>query len=178
MAESTTGVLEKVRKEGPFNGEHGAYNKIHFEVNGFSGTKLIGENFDFPEEGTNVKVEYVPNGKYTKVLSVKQVEGSNTESKEVKTTNKEKVAEVKSKTTSYKGKTEHQSSSVVSFTTSKDISMEVSGVLQALINTGQYNEKTEKGTFLKQELLEMHLRLALTVKRNVAKELEETGTLS
>lgn len=59
---------------------------------------------------------------------------------------------------------------------SKDISMEVSGLLQALINTGKYNETDENGkTYIASKLLDAHLRIALGIKRAVATELETTG---
>lgn len=70
---------------------------------------------------------------------------------------------------------------------SKDISMEVSGILQALIQTGQYNRSVKKTTidggvtdrtYLDSKLLDNHLRRALNIKRTVSAELEATGSLS
>lgn len=192
MAESTIGILESVRHGELQPGKEGrnGYRKVDFTVNDLKGSKFVTDGLDFPEEGANVKVEYVPNGKFLKILSVKATTGS----MEIKTTtNKDKVTEVKGTTTSYKGKTsgdvevgafvrmnEASKEQLVNYTkssTSKDISMEVSGILQSLIGTGMYNDKSEKGIFIKEELLETHLRLALSVKRRVAKELEK-GSLS
>lgn len=60
---------------------------------------------------------------------------------------------------------------------SKDTSMEVSGILQALISTGHYVQVTERGTFLADKLLDTHLRLALNLKRAVAQDLEQNGSV-
>ena len=59
---------------------------------------------------------------------------------------------------------------------SKDTSMEVSGILQALLSTGQYNRSNAQGqTFIEEKLLDQHLRRALRLKRSIANELEQNG---
>jgi hypothetical protein len=61
---------------------------------------------------------------------------------------------------------------------SKDISMEVSGIVQALLGTGKYNETNGDGNiYISEKLLTEHVKRALRIKRQIASELEQTGSV-
>src|ERR1700757_4014005 len=74
MAEYTIGPIKDIDIQGPFDGEYGQYNKVRFEVNGATFSKIEDCSYfdiDYLEEGANVQVDFVKGERYTKVLSVK-----------------------------------------------------------------------------------------------------------
>jgi hypothetical protein len=173
MAEVIKGTVESVetktleRKDGK-----GSFEMTELKVDGKTFKGFTNKLGDLPSEGDTVSITFQPvkNGKFTNnnivSLDVLPFDGSKVTTK----TLKESVTVAEPKKTA-------PQVLVGTVTTSKDISMEVSGLLQALISTNKYFNIEGDKTFLAEKLLETHLRLVLNLKRRVASELEDKGSV-
>ncbi len=127
-----------------------------------------------PEVGDTIEITYqaVKSGKYTNnnIVSVKAGSVLNAQTKNNKETELTKVTLNSIKSTTATPMTAQKLYNQQTGTTSKDISMEVSGLLQALIGTGKYT--TDKGA-TQFDALDNALREVLNLKRTVAQELEQ-----
>lgn len=163
MSDNVIGVVEKIEVQGPFEGKNGKpdFDRLTFTVAGQKFTKLtnVGTGTEI-NEGDNVHVFFsqTQNGRFTN-------------NNIIKIQHSDKAASTggasKSSAKSYSApKASSSNQSTSGQTSSKDISMEVSGILQALINSGGMRDT-----------LESELREALQLKRRVAQELEAKGAV-
>lgn len=168
MQTITTTVHERSTKQG--QGKKGPYTSLF--ITGDKGQKYSGFLNDgdvLPEVGDVINLAVEENGKY---LNIKKMEilmsgkDSHGDIASVPGTQEAHKTQVMSSPTSGPTKTE------LPQMTNKDVSMEVSGLLQALVNTGRYNQPTPEGKiYIAQELLKTHLDLLLQIKRQKASEL-------
>lgn len=179
MSENITGVIEKLEVQGPFEGKNGKpdYDRHLFTISGVKLTKLanIGIEPEF-QEGDNVHAFFkqTVNGKFTNnyIIKLEKSTGYAKQSSSKKV-NKDDTPPFKVESTSATVNT--IKTQVNAPVTSKDISMEVSGLLQALIHTGHFT--VNETNSLDVEKITKALSEALRLKRKVAKELEQKGTV-
>ncbi len=173
MSQNITGVLEKIEVTGPIAGKNGKpdFDRVTFTVGGKTFSKLTNVNADLGlEEGDTVHIFYtsVQNGRFTNnnVIKIETVDSSSSISESTTST-----AGTNTKTAKRaEGYLKTQTSPSITLTsgspTTKDISMEVSGLLQAIITREGLDSETEG-----------KLRTALGLKRRVAQELEQKGSV-
>jgi hypothetical protein len=163
--QTVVGVVEDFKAFGPKEGKFGAYYNHSYTIQGKKFTKNSNSAEPLVTIGKTALIAYVPNitekGTFNNASTVTLVDSSDSEVKESKTS-----SPFKSESTTTTS-TKTSPTVVKSTTTSKDISMEVSGLLQALVSTGAYNT----GNGLSQTL-ELDIRTLLALKRRVASELE------
>jgi hypothetical protein len=153
--------LENVTLDGPkMSKANKEYYFLHLEANGQKYT-MIQNDSDIKEsvgDLVNIAYETKVNGKFTnnqaKKVEILPDQGQGNGG----TSNEAFDNSLKVSTTTYTKAT---------ILPNKDISMEVSGLLQALINSGEYSARDNN--------LEADLRLLLNIKRKIAAELEATG---
>jgi hypothetical protein len=164
MSDNAFGLIEKIEVQGPFEGKNGKpdFDRLTFTVGGKKYTKLtnVGVGTEL-NEGDNVHVFFnsTQNGKFTNNNIIK-IELSD---KQASSTGSSTATKKSTASTASASRTTTTASSQ---TTTKDISMEVSGLLQALIHSGGVRDT-----------LEDELRQVLQLKRRVAQELEAKGTV-
>jgi len=189
MSEQLSGLVESVKLEGPFLIKKGKNEGKEFHTHKLvvSGKEL--SQTDFRKEpkapaskGDNVNVLFTTsgNGKFVNnYISELRVLGSSELKKEISTP----LMTSPPKTVTYDAKVVSVVSKPLNNQVSKDTSMEVSGLLQALVSTGGYVNKKHNpetgfdNTFIEDKLLELHLRRLLTLKRKIALELEINGVV-
>ncbi len=123
------------------------------------------------------------NGKFLKVLDLAVVGGAPSGGSTQTTESFQEESKVlKSKKTtppweSKTGTTSNTPSTLYAVSTSKDVSMELSGLIQALIGTGHYhtsrqvqldNGQSATNTYINEKLLEAHVERILTIKDKLA----------
>lgn len=155
----------------------GTYTTI--EIVGTDGSKF--SNFDnkvnyVPKTSETVDITYIPvktakGGLVNNILLVTPVSGTSTVSKptESKSTQTRKAVQAKPESTPFQSKAEETNSGPVHNTpVSTSTSMEVSGLLQALLHSGLFNNSSP-------DVLESTLRAVINIKRKVAQDLENNG---
>ncbi len=173
---TTTIELQDVQINGPFTGKKGTFfvhnliseKGIKFGVfrNSNEQIESVGDTVHIAYESTT---KQVGDRTFTN-NTAKKVELQNSEVPFNTVTTSEPTA-LKTTTTNPKLKTKGVGTATLIGLPNKDISMEVSGLLQALINSGSYDLQSTEG----RNTLEAELRLALNLKRKIASELEQTG---
>jgi len=196
MNEPLTGKIESLRLEGPFLIKKGKNEGKSFHTHKLTINGLELSQTDFRKEpkspaniGDNVKVLYTTsgNGKFInnyiselEVLDDSELQVNLTTTKSHTEVNSAKA--VPQNKPSFKSIVEGNgvlievSKPQQTGLVSKDTSMEVSGLLQALINTGNFTSDAVQGQ-LHLEELELSLKHVLRLKRQVALELEQNGTV-
>ncbi len=178
MSNPLQGQVEAVRLEGPFIIKKGKNEGKTFSTHKLTVNGVELSQTDFRKEpkspanvGDNVKVLYTTsgNGKFVNnyISELEVLDGSETP---VVSKPQEKRADLQYRQVPEKPALEvtplQRPQTVNINLVSKDTSMEVSGLLQALINSG-----------VPQGELEAKLKAALRLKRQVALELEQNGTV-
>lgn len=161
MAEVTHGRVTEVKVEGPFTGvskktgKEYTYNNVKITVNGDIYSKMQFDDVSPVSNGDLVKITFQTNttkrGTFNNIIDIE--ESDETHLEESKTTGKSKSSSTKLSTSS--------STPMLD----RDLSMEVSGVVQALLSTGLYSNH-EVG--LDTEALMEDAQKALQVKRTIA----------
>jgi hypothetical protein len=163
----TAEVQDLVSKQGK------PFKKLVVQADGNTYSKFFNKKDIIPNAGDTVKltIEEVNTGTATflNIVDIKALKGpaakkADLDAPPFKTTTEVKASAPVAKPTL----------TTFATTTSKDISMELSGLLQALIGTGQYHEtkQTDQGTstFLKEGLLKIHVQRILALKDELAQE--------
>lgn len=165
--QTVVGVVEDFKAFGPKEGKFGAYYNHSYTIQGKKFTKNSNSAEPLVTIGKTALIAYVPNitekGTFNNASTVTLVDSNASEFKESKTS-----SPFKSESSTTTSTTKTSPTVVKSTTTSKDISMEVSGLLQALISTGAYGPTAA----LDIDLLGENLRRVLKLKRLIASELE------
>jgi hypothetical protein len=167
-------------------GQHGPFNILAIKANGIEYTKIMkrGEVLEVAA-GDEINLKFSEGkgkmgGTFYTILSLERLKGGSTSQKTSNTTvdtsndtspfKSDAGFKAVSKATS---RASQSTTAPVSFVTTKDISMEVSGLLQALISTGHFTGQDG----ISNTALAGALRLVLRLKRDVAAELEQNGTV-
>ncbi len=169
----TAEVQDLVSKQGK------PFKKLVVQADGNTYSKFFNKKDIVPNSGDMVKltIEEVNTGTATflNIVDIKALKGTTTTAKKADLdTPPFKTAETKITTVTTAPIS--PSSSKLSFVTatSKDISMELSGLLQALIGTGHYHDvkQTAEGTstFVKEQLLKIHMQRILAIKDELTQE--------
>jgi hypothetical protein len=153
MALDTTIQVKEVQTETKTSKKGTSYESLRItDTNDNIYMGFVNEDTEIPEVGQSVKVFYNENGKYKNIVSLGVA-------KKAVTTKTTKSAPWATKETT-------QTTTQLITPSSKDISMEVSGLLQAIITHHGLDGDTST-----------RLRTALKLKREVASELETKGSV-
>lgn len=167
MAQLKTIVVESIEIKGPYKNKYGESFMQILKDKETSYSKFTKTAAPLASQGESLQVlfEIEDKGKYknNKIIEVSKTSLNNDVPFETKSSLKKEIKKIVNED-------KPVLKALANTTTSKDISMEVSGLLQALVSTGHYTNPNDGSLNL--YTLELALDLALKIKRKAASDLE------